>query len=520
VGLPFVTYVGLQLTNPHTQSWEMHFYGADTYKVTPRLTLNYGLRYEYQAPYTAEHNYAANYDPKTDSMLLAGRGGNSAGLTNSRWNDFAPRIGFAFQVTPKTVLRGGFGLFYSPENDAREDILTKNYPFAELSSYENYYYFGPCTIPPAAYCDGSYNYQLDTGIPRNTTIAIPSGASSIKAASIPQGTLLTSYYVNPKMRTGYSEQFSLAVQRELGSNFTLEAAFVGSKGHHLSYEVGDINFDLATGKEDLVSTSLGKIQALTDLGWSQYDSLQVKLTKRVSKNLNFLANYTYSHNIDNGPAPFNLGQNSDFPQNPYDLNAEVASSDIDLRHNFVFSGLYHLPFGRGQALFSNWGRMQEFVLGGWQLNGILFLHSGTPVNVVRGAPLNTCPGVRPDLIGNPNGTPPPVPPGSGPAATPDRGYYAFNVAAFTVPSTLTGCTPGTAARNMVIGPGFANTDASIFKEFTIKEGLKIQTRLEVFNITNTPHFANPDGVITDGTFGQITRVGQMREVQLAAKIIF
>jgi hypothetical protein len=429
-------------------------------------------------------------------------------LMNSRWNDFAPRIGFAFQVTPKTVLRGGFGLFYSPENDAREDILTKNYPFANLSSYENYYYFGPPT------------YQIDNGVPRNTTIAIPSGGSSIPAASIPQGTLLTSYYVNPKIKTGYSEQFSLAVQRELGSNFTLEAAFVGSKGHHLSYEIGDINFDLANGKEDLVSKNLGKIQALTDLGWSQYDSLQVKLTKRVSKNLNFLANYTYSHNIDNGPAPFNLGQNSDFPQNPYDLNAEVASSDIDLRHNFVFSGLYHLPFGRGQALFSNWGRVQEFVLGGWQLNGILFLHSGTPVNVVRGALLNTCPGVRPDLIGNPNGTPPPVRPGSGPAATPDRGYYAFNVAAFTVPSTLTGCTPGTAARNMVIGPGFANTDASIFKEFAIKEALRVQTRFEVFNITNTPHFANPDGVISDGTFGQITRVAPMRVVQLAAKIIF
>jgi hypothetical protein len=519
VGLPYLTDIGLQLTNPHTQSWEMHFYGTDTYKVNSRMTLNYGLRYEFQAPYTAEHNYEANYDPQTDTMLLAGLGGNPAGLMNSRWNDVAPRVGFAFQFTPKTVLRGGFGVFYSPENDAREDILTKNYPFSELTQYTNYYYT-PCVASPTQPCDGVYNYQLDAGFPRNTAIQIPAGASSIPSSAIPQGKLLTSYYVDPKLRTGYSEQFSLALERELGSNFTLETAFVGTKSRHLSYEIGDINFDLASGMENKLTSNLGKIQALTDLGWAEYDSLQVRLTKRVSKNLNFLANYTYSHNVDNGPAPFNLGQNSDYPQSPYNLDAEIASADDDLRHNFVLSGLYRLPFGRGQALFGNWGRAEEFLLGGWQLNGIVSIHSGTPVNVVRGAPLNTCPGVRPDLVGDPNGRPPATPAGSGPPAAPDQSYYYFNVKAFSVPSTLTGCTPGSAGRNLITGPGYVNADTSIFKEFGIKETVKLQTRLEVFDLSNTPHFANPDGVITDGTFGQLTRAGQMRVVQLAAKLIF
>jgi len=510
VGLPFVTYVGLQLTNPHTQSWELHFYGEDTYKVTPRLTLNYGIRYEYQAPYSAENNYESNYDPKTDSMLLAGRGGNSAGLMNSRWNDFAPRVGLAFQVTPKTVLRAGYGLFYSPENDAREDILTKNYPFAELNQYNDYYYFGPP------------QYQLDTGVPRNTTIALPPGASSIPTKSIPNGNLLTSYYVNPNMRTGYTEQFNVALQRELGSNFILETAFVGSRNHRLSYEIGDINFnfDPKVLADGLLTPNLGKIQALTDAGWGNYNSLQVKVTKRVSQNLNFLANYTYSHNVDNGPAPFNLGQNSDYPQNPYDLNAEIASADNDVRHNFVFSGLYHLPIGRGQAFFSNWGRIQELILGGWQLNGILTVHGGTPVNVVRGASLATCPGARPDLVGDPTATPPTPPPDSGPPPVGDRNFYYFNTAAFNVPATLTGCTPGTARRNLFVGPGFVGADTSIFKEFDITERAKLQTRLEAFNVTNTPHFSNPDGLLTDGTFGQITRAGQMRVLQLAAKIIF
>jgi hypothetical protein len=502
VGLPFTTAVGLQLTNPHTQSWEMDFYGQDTYKVNRQLTLNYGLRYEYQAPYSDANNQMSNYAPPTDSILIAGRGNNASTLMNSRWNDFAPRVGFAYQVTRGTVLRAGFGLFYSPENDAREDILTKNYPYAELNTYQDYYYNGPP------------QYQLDAGVPRNTSIPISAGTVSIPTSSIRNGVNLTTNYVNPKMKTGYSEQYNLALQRELGSDFTVEVGYIGSKSHHLSYEIGDINYNLATGNENAVTPNLGKIQALTDLGWQEYNSLQVKLTKRVSKNLNFLANYTYSHNLDNGPAPFNLGQNSDYPQNPYDLNAEIASSDNDVRHSFVLSGMYRLPIGRGQALLAHGRRAQELILGGWQLNGILTIHSGTPVNIVRGASLTTCPGVRPNLIGSTSVS------GEIASANP---YDYFNGSAFSISpfSGSTACLPGDVPRNFLAGPGFANADASLFKQFGIRERATLETRLEVFNLTNTPHFANPDGVFTDGTFGQINRTGgNMRIVQLAAKLVF
>jgi len=510
VGLPFATDIGLQLTNPHTQSWEMHFFGQDTYKVTPRLTLNYGLRYEYQAPYTDAHNFSSDFDPNAinppnamhssvthGAILVAGRGSNSRSLINSRWNDFAPRVGFAFQIAPKTVLRGGFGLFYSPENDGKEDLLARNYPFSNLSSYEDYYYFGP----PA--------YQLDTGIPRSAAIPF-AGVAQIDPANIPSGSLLTTYYVNPRMKTGYSEQFNLALQRELGSNFTLEAAYIGNKSHHLSYEIGDINFDFTQQAEGFINPNLGKIQGLTDLGWGEYDGLQVKLTKRVSHNLNFLASYTYSHGLDNGPSPFNLGLNSNFPQNPYDLNAEVASSDIDIRHSFVFSGLYHLPIGRGQKFFGNVGRAPDMILGGWQLNAIFFMHTGTPVNVVRGAPLTTCPGVRPNLVGDP----------TIPRSQRTLDKY-FNAAAFSS-TNLTGCEPGDAGRNLITGPGYINLDSSLFKEFELREGIKLQTRFEFFNTLNTPHFENPDGVESDGTFGQIpAKVGNnMRIMQVAAKFIF
>jgi hypothetical protein len=506
-GLPFVTYIGLQLTSPHTQSWEMDYYVQDTFKVNPRLTLNYGVRYEYQAPYNEAHNNASNYAPnpagptQPGNFLLAGRGSNSTGLINSRWTNFSPRFGFAFQVHPKTVLRGGFGLFYTPENDGREDILARNYPFSNLTKYLDYYYFGPPS------------YSIDTGVPRNTTIVIPPGASSIPSSSLPpgQGPLMTTYYINPNMKTGYSASYNVSFQQQLGADFAFDLAYVGSRGRRLSYQIGDINFDPTTQGEGRIDQNLGKIQAMTDVGLSGYNSLQAKLTKRVSHNLNFLATYTWSHSIDNGPSPFNLGLNSNFPQSAYDLKSEIASSDSDVRHNFALSGLYRLPFGRGQKFFGAWGKASEFLLGGWQLNGILHLQTATPVNVVSGASISTCPGVRPNLVGNPNGPPPPPAPSAPP--------YYFNVAAFNVPGGQ-GCTPGTAGRNLVRGPAYQNLDASIFKEFGFAERYKLQTRFELFNATNTPHFGNPDGVYTDGTFGQLTKPGQMRVVQLAAKFIF
>jgi hypothetical protein len=313
------------------------------------------------------------------------------------------------------------------------------------------------------------------------------------------------------MKTGYSEDFNLAIQRELGANFTVEAAFVAARGHHLSYEVGDLNMDVVKTADGLIDGNLGQIQGLTDLGWSEYNSLQVKLTKRVSKNLNFLANWTYGHALDNGPAPFDLGHvNSDNPQNPYDLNSEIASSDFDVRHTFNFSGIYHLPFGHGQMFFGNWGRTEELLMGGWQFNGIFAMRTGTPVNVITNGGSKYCPGVRPDLVGDP---------------TISKGKRTlaeyFNTAAF-VANPAGQCVPGDTSRNILVGPGYVNADLSLFKDFAITEGARLQTRFEFFNATNTPHFANPNADLSQtSTFGSITRTyGNMRILQVAAKFIF
>ncbi len=503
LGIPESVDIGLQLTKPHTESWEMHYFFQDTYKLSPKLTVNGGIRYEFQAPWADAANGESNYDFATDSLLLAGRGGNSRALVNTRWNDFGPRLGIAYQIDPKTVIRAGYGFFYSPENDAREDILTKNYPFAVQAAYTNPFY-----------TNGPYEYLLDTGVPRLTNPPIPSGASSIPTVDIPNGSLETTFYEAPGLKTGYSQSYNLTLQRELASSFTVEIAYVGSVSHDLGYSIGNIN---QRGDQAFaVTPNLGQIQALYSAGWGVYHSLQAKVTKRSSRNLSFLATYTYGHNIDNGPAPFDLGHvGNNTPQDPYNLHAETASADDDVRHNFVFSGLYRFPIGRGQRFFSNWGVIPEEVLGGWQINGIFVARTGIPFNVVFNGSNSNCAGLRPDLVPGQNIGTPTVP-----------GTY-FNTMAFTAPagydpSAGVSCVFGDAGRNLLKGPGFVNADFSLFKEFPVKEWFKIQTRLEAFNVTNSPHFNNPNSDFSSqSNFGVITNTnGNMRIMQLAAKVIF
>jgi hypothetical protein len=298
----------------------------------------------------------------------------------------------------------------------------------------------------------------------------------------------------------------------------MELGWVGSISKHLSYGVGDINANpsnSANNYDNKLTTSLGKIQYLTDAGLSNFNSMQVKITKQTSRNTNFLLSYTWSHSLDNGPAPFNLGHiNNDSPQNPYDLKDEYASSDTDVRQNLVFSGAYFLPFGKGQRFGSSWGPVMNALLGGWRYSPIFTAHTGNPVNVVRGTnPASILPGLRPDVSGQVN-----IP------RSQRTIYHAFNTSAFTVPTSIAGNSflPGNANRNLVIGPAYVNLDSSLAKDFKFYERYTLDIRAEAFNTSNTVHLANPDGDFNSGTFGQITSVigSSNRVAQLAAKVIF
>lgn len=510
LGLPGSVDIGLQLTKPHTSSWNLGLYAQDTFKVTPRLVLNYGIRYEYANPYLEANNYESNFDLASKQILIAGRGGNSRSLMDTRKNNIAPRFGVSFMATERTVLRAGWGLFFSPENDGREDFLTQNNPFARQAVYSNSFYNGP-----------GYQYVLDTGVARDTKINIPANGR-IDPATLPNGNLETTYAVKPDLRTGASQLFNLAVQRTLSTNLALELAYVGSIGHNLSYQIGDINASVSDNSnkyDNRITPYLGKIQYLGDYGSSNYSSMQVKLTKRESRNLSFLLSYTYGHGLDNGPAPFNLGHNNDQPQDPYNLAAEWASSDTDVRHNFVFSGLYRLPIGNGQLIGSNWGHTTNLVLGGWQLNGIYNMRSGSPVNVIAGNnnPTAALPGLRPNRVGDPN-------------ISRDKRTLLkyFNTDAFALPCAPSdsSCDPnttlGNAGRNIVRGPGYIDLASSLFKDFAWSDHYRLQLRLEAFNTLNTPHFNNPNGDLGNASnFGQITSTDQnARVLQIAGKFIF
>ena len=504
LGLPTSVSMGLQLTNPTTTSWETEFYGQDSWQVTKRLVLSYGLRYEFQKPYGEVNNRISNFDLSTLSLQVAGRGGNSGTLVPSDRNNFAPRVGFSYQFTPKTVVRAGYGVYYSPENDGRSDALTSNYPFAVLQLFVN----GIFGTPP-------FPYVLDAGIPRISSIPLAPGQSSIPVSDVSGGTTQSIFYVGPSFRTGYSQLYNLTIERELNPTMSLEVGYVGSLSRKLPYEIGDIN------RNGRITPDIGSITSQFSVGSGHYHSLQSKLTKRFSRGMSALASYTWGKNIDNGPAPFNLGHNlnsNNQPQDPFNLAAELAIADTDVTHNLVVSAIYELPFGRGKRFFGDWHGARQSMLGGWQMNTIFNARTGLPVNVVRNAQKQPSPGLRPDLVGNPT-----LPRSQ---RTLDRYFNtrAFDASRFNCnpPTDPTCLAPGTAGRNLVRGPGFVNFDYSLFKDFAFTENKKLQVRFEAFNLLNTPHFGNPQGNFGGGAdFGRIRRtVGNPRILQFAAKFLF
>lgn len=220
LGLPWVVDQGLQLTTASTVANEHKFYLQDYWQVTPRLNLTYGVRYEYQQPYVEASDNEANFDINTLLINLAGRGSNTQSLVNSNKSDFMPRVGLSYQLEPTLLIRGGFGIFYSPENDAREDILTKNYPYFTQQKFVDSVY--------------GIGYLLDSGIPRSTSVAIPTGATSIDLTKLSGGNTQTVYSEPTDFPTAYSRNYNLTVQQQLGSATSLEIGYVGANTRHLS----------------------------------------------------------------------------------------------------------------------------------------------------------------------------------------------------------------------------------------------------------------------------------------------
>jgi hypothetical protein len=275
-----------------------------------------------------------------------------------------------------------------------------------------------------------------------------------------------------------------------------------------------------------LSASIGKVDALFPIGLSNYSSMQAKINRSFHNSYSILASYTYAHGLDNGPAPFDLGKGGNYPQSPFNIGSEYASSDTDLRHHFVASQIIELPVGRGKRFLSHASGLEQNILGGWQLNSITTLQTGKPFNVVSNGNNPDYPGLRPNLVGS--------------TSVSHRSITEwFNTQAFTIPSGQSASTAagktlivGDAGRNILYGPGFTNEDMSLFKVLTLPREMKFQMRFEAFNLLNTAHYDNPisnmenansnpkTGAPGNPLFGQIRGGYDPRVMQFAGRLTF
>ena len=462
LGYPWYSWHGRRFSSPVLEDRQYSFYVQDDWKLSEKLTLNFGVRYEYATPFFSPGNEMSMFDIAEKRLLIAGKDGVSRYIVRPDHNDWGPRAGFAWQIDPKTTLRGGLGVFFDPATAFRDD-LKFNPPFYREYTLDNFYGGGPTwffsqTPPPFP----------DPG-------SLPSGYNI--------------FAVDRDFRTGYSEQYSIAWQRELPGRLLFEAAYVGSQAHKLPFRF-NFNRPSPDGSPKPVP-ELGEINQVRNLGSMSYNSGQFKLERRFGGALFFLASYTWSKAIDNvGSSLAREGTNGGV-QNIFDLRANRAVADYDIPHRFAFSYLYELPFGKGKQFLHAAHPAVSALFGGWQLSGIFIASSGVPGTVVRSKNSVLGGPARPNLIRDPN-----LPSSQ---RTPERW---FDTGAFVEPAP--GQLVGNAGRNIFRGQGYRNLDLGLLKVQPLTERVRLQFRAEFFNLSNTPHFALPIRTLDDPSFGQIT----------------
>jgi hypothetical protein len=468
---------------------EPGLYFADDYRVTRKLTLNLGLRWEYYSPFVEVADRWSFFDADTAVMKLAGRDGVDRRVNVRRdFRNFAPRFGFAYQVLPRTVVRGGYGIFYNPGGALNGALRGhRNLPFGPVYSIAP----GDINVGQRASDGFPAEPQLDLGLARN-----------------PTGSVIGIF---PGFRSSYAQQYNLTVQQEVPQLRTLfKLAFVGNLGRRLATNL-DINQPVP-GPTAVASRRpyfavrpalAGITYALSD-GLSSYNSFQLSVERRMSRGLGVMLGYTWGHIIENVGTEYGGGTGA--PQDIRNRRADRGNAPFDLRHRLTLSYLYDLPFGKGRPLV-NRGGVADFVIGGWQTNGIISLQTGLPYTPMLQTPTTNCCASRPDRRAA----------GTLPAGEQTRVRW-FDPAAFTTPALYTF---GNAGRNILYGPGRVNFDVSLFKDFRIREEVKFQFRAEGFNVFNTPQFGLPNASIGNVQAGVISStVGNPRQLQLALRFQF
>ena len=514
--------------------WEFGTYLMDDYRVSPKLTLNLGVRYDVYTPMVEDHDRLANFDFQTGLFVAphVTPGTSRSGDVVTNWKNFSPRIGFAYSLgnDNKTAVRGGYGIFYDEQADQNDTELAYN----DL---------------PGVYGSESFTASLGP----TPVMILSQGPSPIIFSDIsnPTGRASAAYFHNP---TTYIEEWNLNIERQLGKNMVFQIGYEGTHGVHLTY-LRNLNqattptwqnFSGPTGNEGRpYDSTVPNIAAIRTEGHDislSNNGLQVRFEKRSSNGWSMLNSYTYQHTI--GQATESETPNSDGePQDTYNLRAERGDVTPDFRHQFTSAWSYELPFGPGRRYLPDSGPL-GLLIGGWQLNGIISIYSGQaftpylsfdPTNTSSGGP-------RPDQVGNPynfsnaalgfdggnNGGP-----AAGCAVSTHQNINCwYNPAAFAFPAIAPGQPappPGTAyatmfgnaTRGSLRSPAFYDTDFSVFKDFKIKERSQLELRGEIFNLFNTPQFALPNNQVDTPTAGQITStLHESRQIQISVNFSF
>jgi hypothetical protein len=494
-------------------------YAQDEWRVTPHLTLNYGVRYEINTPYVDVRNRMNEWAPGVQSkvypnappgLLFPGDLGVARSVAPNYHKALMPRFGAAWDPTGsgRTTIRAGYGIFY--------DSFTNGVG-------------GPLQAPVSA-LPWTLAYQLPGP---GFNIANPYGGAPPPFASqsfVQPATVLT---VDQRMRPPYAQNWNVSVERVLGKDYLLDVRYVGNKGTLLPRlieadpsvygpGVNANNIDQNRIYAGCPSTggpcNFASVGLVSGISNSTYHAGQISLSRHFAAGLGFQLSYWYSKSLDDvssfnvsGSAPTDVSGENDLAQNPFNIRAEHGPSLFDARQRFSLSGSYELPRWREAP------RAAALLVNGWQFNGIASVSTGTPFTVYDSANVSLqgqAPEIsgfyssRPDLVSNPNVGP----------HTPNQWV---NPGAFQRlnPETQAGQF-GNEGRNVVRGPGIANIDLSLFKNFAFGEGKRIQFRAECFNIANHANFALPQNDIASPEFGQVLEAGAPRLFQLALKLVF
>ena len=485
----------------------MHFaYLQDDFRATERLTFNLGLRYEFATPQWEKDNYLTNYDPDTNTLLQATDGSiYDRALVNADKNNVAPRLGMAYSITEKTILRSGYGISYIHFNRlGGENLLSFNGPHVVGLNISQLPTQGLCTpqsAPTSCFRPTQQGYPEGLNVPANFSTL------NARVNYIPKD--------NP---TGNVQSWHVSVQRELLPKLLLDVAYVGNKSRDIMI-LGDYNQARPNGPtENATLQARRPIQGFQEIqiafggGKGDYHALQLKLEHRYSQGLYVLNSFTWSRARDNASGHLEVQNGDNSRVNYRDLDSEFGVSGYDQPYNNTTSLVWELPFGRDRRYGRDINAVLDGILGGWRLVGINTMTSGLPINLsyspsatfsVSGSPT-----YRPNLTGDP--------------VTPEDQRTVnnyLNPATAEIPTDRTDPF-GNAPRNAARSNAFFQFDLGLHKTFPAGGERRIEARLEAFNFFNHTNFGTPSSNRSNGNYGAISTTFPARQIQLGVKVYF